>query len=89
MALIAVRVTARSSNPGIGSWRATADGRDELQVRVAEAPTDGAANEALIKLLAKTMNIPRNQIAIGSGHASRHKRVSLPLSEAEFRARLK
>ena len=51
-AVLPVRVTPRSARPGIGGWRAGADGRKELEVRVAEAPTDGAANEAVVKLLA-------------------------------------
>ena len=85
--VIAVRVTPRSSKPGIGKWRAGADGREELEVRVSAAPTDGEANAALIGLLAKELGIPRSTVEILSGETSRHKRVSLPVSEAELRAR--
>jgi len=86
--LIAIRVTPRSAKPGIGAWRTGADGRDELEVRVAEAPADGAANEAVIKLLAKALGISRSEVAIISGHAARHKRVELPFDAAEVRRRL-
>jgi len=49
---VAVRVTPRSSKPGIGGWRKDADGRDELELRVAEAPADGAANAGIVGLVA-------------------------------------
>lgn len=85
---VPIRVTPRSAKPGIGGWRAGADGREELEVRVAEAPADGAANEAVIRLLAKALGISRAQVTIISGHASRHKRVATPFDLDEIRRRL-
>jgi uncharacterized protein len=86
--IIAIRVTPRSAKPGIGGWRAGADRRDELEVRVAEAPSDGAANEAVIKLLAKALGVSRSELSIISGATSRHKRVEIPFDAAEARGRL-
>jgi uncharacterized protein (TIGR00251 family) len=86
--VIAVRVTPRSSKPGIGGWREGADGRQEIEIRVAAAPTDGEANAALIKLLAKELGVPKGSIEIISGESSRHKRIVLPIDEAAARARL-
>jgi hypothetical protein len=86
--MLAVRVTPRSAKPGIGGWRADADGRDELEVRVAEAPADGAANDAVIRLLAKALGISRSELAIISGTTSRHKRIAIPFDLAEARGRL-
>ena len=86
--LLAIRVTARSAKPGIGGWRAGADGREELEVRVAEAPADGAANTAVVKLLARALGISRSEVAIISGETSRHKRVALPFGLSEVRRRL-
>jgi uncharacterized protein (TIGR00251 family) len=82
---LAIRVTPRSAKPGIGGWREGADGREELEVRVAEAPADGAANEAVVKLLAKALGISRSQVTIISGQASRHKRVAVPFDAGEVR----
>jgi uncharacterized protein (TIGR00251 family) len=65
-----------------------ADGREELEVRVAAAPTDGAANEELIGLLAKALGIPKSAAELVSGHTSRHKRVAVPLSPEDLQARL-
>jgi uncharacterized protein (TIGR00251 family) len=48
-----------------------------LLVRLAAAPVDGAANEALIALLAKTLKIPKREITIISGERSRSKRVRI------------
>ena len=86
--IIAVRVTPRSAKPGIGGWRAVPDGREELEVRVSAAPTDGEANAAVIKLLAKELGVPKGSIEIVSGETSRHKRVALPIDETVLRARL-
>ena len=77
---------ARSAKPGVGGWRSGADGRGELEVRVAEAPADGAANEAVLKLLAAALGVSRSQLTIISGAASRHKRVAIPFDVAEARA---
>ena len=86
--LLAIRVSPRSAKPGIGRWRATADGRDELEVRVAEAPADGAANDGVVTLLAKALGISRAEVRIVSGAASRHKRVAIPFDLSEVRVRL-
>ena len=86
--LLAIRVTPRSAKPGIGGWREGADGRAELEVRVAEGPADGAANEALVKLLAKALGVSRAEVKIVSGAASRHKRVSIPFDLSEARRRI-
>ena len=86
--MLAVRVTPRSAKPGIGGWRTGPDGREELEVRVAEAPTDGAANEALVKQLAKALGVSRSELSILSGGASRHKRVAIPFDIEEARRRL-
>ena len=85
MGQIAIRVTPRSARPGIGGWRSGADGREELEVRVAEAPADGAANAAVVKVLAKALGLARSEVTIASGHSSRHKRVAVPMGAEEAR----
>lgn len=48
-----------------------------LRVRLAAPPVDGAANEELIRLLAKTFKVSRSAVKIVSGHNARLKRVSI------------
>ena len=86
--ILAVRVTPRSAKPGIGEWRRDASGRDELEIRVAEAPAEGAANEAVIKLIARALGISRSEVSIVKGHTGRHKQVAVPYPLDEVRVRL-
>jgi uncharacterized protein (TIGR00251 family) len=85
---LAIRVTPRSARPGIGEWKTDPGGRPFLEVRVASAPADGAANEEVIKLLAKALDVARGSVRIVSGETARLKRLEVPLSEEEVRARL-
>ena len=88
MGLLSIRVSPRSAKPGIGGWKTDPGGRAFLEVRVAAAPADGAANDEVLKLLAKALDLPKSNLAIASGQTARLKRIELPLDEAEVRARL-
>ena len=48
-----------------------------LRVRIAAAPVEGAANEELATVLAKTFNVPRTAVEIVTGHSSKRKTVSI------------
>jgi len=50
---------------------------NELRIKVTAAAVDGAANEALLKLLAKRLYCSRSSIALVRGTTSRHKVVKL------------
>ena len=51
--------------------------RRRLEVRVAAAPEDGRANDALVELLSTTLDVPRNRVQLVSGAAARDKIVEL------------
>jgi uncharacterized protein (TIGR00251 family) len=44
-----------------------------LKLRVAAPPVDGAANEAVIEFLAKTLGIPKSRIELVRGQSAKQK----------------
>lgn len=52
-----------------------------LTVFMKERAVDGAANEALIGLLAKHYGLPKSRITIESGFTSRIKRIKVEIEE--------
>lgn len=50
---------------------------DALKIRIAAVPADGAANDELVRFLAKQLSVPRSAIAITAGAAARRKTVSI------------
>jgi len=48
-----------------------------LKVRVTAAPDRGKANQAIIKLLAKTWHLPPSRFSIIAGDTDRHKTILL------------
>src|SRR5438270_133983 len=70
--LLSVKVQPRASKNEIGEPMG-----DELKIKVTAPPVDAAANEALVELLAKTLDCARNRIELVRGHKSRHKTIKL------------
>jgi len=85
---IAVRVAPRAAKPGVGGWRDAGEGKRELEVRVASAPADGAANAEVVAVLAKRLGVAKRDVTIVGGETSRHKRVRVGLSIDEIMRRL-
>jgi uncharacterized protein (TIGR00251 family) len=48
---------------------------DAIKIRVAAPPVDGAANDELIRFLARRFSIPSTSVQIHAGAGGRHKRV--------------
>ena len=69
---LSIRVTPRAGRTAIAGLR---DG--VLQVKLAAAPVEGAANDALVELLSRQLRIPKRDIRIASGERSRTKRVEI------------
>jgi uncharacterized protein (TIGR00251 family) len=64
------------------------DGRHWLAVKLTAAPSDGAANDALIRLLAKTLGVPKRDVTLASGATSRLKRLHISGDPARLAAAL-
>ncbi len=69
---IDIRVTPRAKRPGIETG---ADGL--LHVKVAQAPSDGQANAAVIEALAKHFGVAKRSVRIVQGETARRKRVEI------------
>ena len=78
-----LRVSPRARRPGIAGRHG-----DAWKVRVSEPPEGGRANEAVLRLLAEALDVPRATVALVSGHASRDKIVVLDGLEQAHTERL-
>lgn len=76
--ILSVKVQPRASVNEIGEALG-----NELRIKVTAPPVDSAANEALIKFLAETLDCPRNRIELIRGGTSRHKVIKLHGMSAE------
>lgn len=80
---LAVRVTPRASRDAL----TLEDGA--LRARLTAPPVEGAANEALVTLLAERLHLPKRAITILRGAATRDKQIALTgITADELRARL-
>jgi len=70
--LLSVKLQPRASANEIGEPLG-----NELRIKVAAPPVDSAANDALVRFLADTLDCPRNRIELVRGHKSRHKILKL------------
>jgi uncharacterized protein (TIGR00251 family) len=61
---------------------------EELKVRLAAPPVEGAANAACCAFFAKLCRLPRSHVTLVSGESSRHKRLLLGGADAESVAAL-
>ena len=78
-----VRVQPRASRSEVCGMHG-----DALKVRLAAPPVDGAANEALVALLAEELDVARRSVRIVSGEASRSKTVQVDGVESDLVERL-
>lgn len=83
-ALLSVRVNPRSAVSEVVGWQG-----GTLRVRVAAAPVEGAANRALLELLARAVGVPRSAVSLVHGARGRDKLVRIAgLSRDLLEARL-
>ena len=78
-----VRVQPRSSRNAVDGVHG-----DALKIRLTAPPVEGAANDALVALLADELGVPRRSIRIVSGETGRNKLVEVDGIAAEAVERL-
>lgn len=66
--LVAIRVQPRASREGVQGVRGEA-----IAIQLKAAPVDGAANAALLKLLARVLKVPLSNIELVRGATGRSK----------------
>ncbi|MAY28051.1 MAG: hypothetical protein CL627_02170 [Aurantimonas sp.] len=75
--LVDIRLTPKSAADRIEGSVTDAAGRAFLKARVRAVPEDGKANAALLKLLARTIGVPKSAVTLVAGHTSRVKTLRL------------
>ena len=84
-ASVRVRVRPGAREERLRGWH----GDGALKVEVTAPPEGGRANEAVIRLLAGALGLPRDRLRIVRGHTARKKVILIEgLDEAQVRARL-
>jgi uncharacterized protein (TIGR00251 family) len=72
-----VRLTPRGGRNALGGIREDEAGRAQLLARVSSPPVEGAANAALIKLVAKTLGLPKSAVTLAAGETARVKTLEI------------
>jgi uncharacterized protein len=74
---LAVRLTPKGGRDAIDGVERMADGRAVLKARVAAPPSEGEANDALVRLLAKALSVPPRDVVLAAGATARVKRLTI------------
>jgi uncharacterized protein len=74
---LTVRLTPKGGRDAIDGVEQMADGRSVLKVRVRAAPSEGEANDALVRLLAKSLGVAASQVSLIAGATARIKRLKV------------
>ena len=74
---LAVRVSPRGGRNAVEGLVADADGRPQLSVRVAAAPVDGEANDAVEATLARWLGVKPRDVEVTGGVTTRSKVVTI------------
>jgi uncharacterized protein YggU (UPF0235/DUF167 family) len=72
---LSLRLTPRCGRDAIDGVEVLCDERPVLIARVRAATADGEANAALIRLVAKSLGVPRRDVAVVAGATGRLKRL--------------
>jgi uncharacterized protein len=70
---VSVRATPKGGPDSIDGIGTLDDGTCILKIRVRAAPADGAANDALARVLAKAVGVPPSRVTLLQGAAGRRK----------------
>ena len=83
-----LRLTPKSSRDAIEGLTTAPEGL-AIKARVHAVPENGAANKALIAVVAKWLSLPKSNISLSSGAKSRTKLLSIVIAKADLDQTLK
>ena len=75
--VLLVRLTPKGGRDAIEGIAQMADGKNVLKVRVRAPPSEGEANAALVKLIAKTLAVAPRDVSLVAGLSARVKCVKV------------
>ena len=70
--------------PGAKKTEISGEHDGKLKIRVCAPPVEGAANEALVKFISKTLGTSKSKVRIISGEKSRHKTLQIDMDECDI-----
>jgi uncharacterized protein (TIGR00251 family) len=73
--VVTIRLTPKGGRDSIDGITRLSDGSTVLKARVAAAPTEGEANHALVRLLARKLRVAPRDVTLVGGATSRIKRM--------------
>lgn len=74
---LTVRLTPKGGRDAIDGIETMSDNRAVLKIRVRAAPSEGEANAALIKLIARAVGVPPRDVSLVAGATARIKRLNI------------
>jgi uncharacterized protein (TIGR00251 family) len=86
--VVVIRLTPRGGRDTIDGVAQLSDGRSVLKVRVRAAASEGEANAALIRLIAKTLGVAVGDVSLVTGASARLKRLRISGAGATLAATL-
>jgi uncharacterized protein (TIGR00251 family) len=86
--LLVIRLTPRGGRDAIDGVAQLADGRSVLKVRVRAAASEGEANAALMKLIAKALCVAARDVSLVAGASARLKQLRIAGAGATLAATL-
>ncbi|MBN2223354.1 MAG: DUF167 domain-containing protein [Deltaproteobacteria bacterium] len=78
---VSVKTSSRNS-------RIVGEDNGVLKVEVTAAPVEGKANEAVVKLIARSLNVAPSRVSIAAGQKSKKKRIAVSGIDPESILRL-
>jgi uncharacterized protein len=86
--LLAVRLTPKGGRDSVDGVEQLADGRSVLKLRVRAPASEGEANAALVRLVARAIGVAPRDVELAAGTSSRVKRLRIAGDGAALAAAL-